>query len=354
MTPAVKKPQVYLFCGEDTFTSFRKAEVWKKKFSEKYDHHAITCIDVESWMGSEDELLGICKKAMVQQSLFNPSTLVVIKNLFSSKSLREPLGAFLLEHLSTLHSGTFVLFMEGLIDKRLSLYKSFCSLEKKEVIRIESFDIPHGGALSQWVDSILKELHASMTSQARMAFCNCFDPPRSIRMVAADNEHYDLWLLWHELHKLASHAAQRQITHHDVALLCPQASGAHIFESMGFFSQRNTKKTIECVYSLLKSDHLHDMSSVLGMCSFFQNQLHAMLIIKDMLSRAQTEQHIAKVLEWKNERVRIVAQQAKSLSPHFLKQAALEFIQLEQLLKSRPIPAGSALLHTIKRALVEA
>ncbi len=353
MTSVAKKIQTYLFCGEDTFTAFRKAEMWKKRFSEKYGSHAITCIDVESWMGSEDELLGTCKKAMIQQSLFNPASLVVIKNLFSSKTYREPLGTFLLEHLSTLHGDTFVLLMEGLLDKRLSLYKSFCVLEKKEVVRIESFDIPHGAALLQWVDSTLKELQTSMTAQARTTFCNYFDPPRLYRMVAGDHAHYDLWLLWHELHKLTSYAALRQITHHDVALLCPQTTGAHIFESMGFFSQQNAKKTLGCIYTLLSSEHLRDASSALGICSFFQNQLHGMLIIKDMLSRAQSEQHIAQALQWKNERVRIVAQQLKSLSPVFLKQAALDFIQLEQLLKSRPIPAGSALLHTIGRVMTE-
>ncbi len=350
MTDTSQKTQAFLFHGEDTFTSRKKCNVWQKAFKEKHGHNTIASIDVEAWTGSEDELLGTCKKMITQQSLFHAAALVVIKNMFSSKAYRDSLGAFLLEHIPLLHQDTFVLMMEGGIDKRLSLYKSFCALEKKNSIRIETFDIPHGAALSKWVDSSLIELHASMTKEARTVFLNRFDPPQVSRF-ASEQEHYDLWLLWNELGKLAAYASARAITHHDIALLCPQPSHAHIFESMGVFIQKDTGKTLKCIYEILKQEHLHDTSSVLGICSFFQNQLHAMLVIKDMLARALSEQHSATALNWKIERIRIVSRQVKPLSLDFLKTAALAFIQLERLLKSRPIPAGSALLHTIERSL---
>lgn len=131
MTQAKLKQNIFLFHGDDSYTITKKIALWKEAFEKKYGPQTISVIDAESHGLTEDELLGMCKRSIVGQSLFASESFVIVKNLFSSKAYREKLGNFFLEAIPSLSASTFLLFVEQRIDKRLVLTKKFYDFEKK-------------------------------------------------------------------------------------------------------------------------------------------------------------------------------------------------------------------------------
>ena len=351
MTATPSKTHVFFFHGEDSYTRAKKIAVWKEKFEQKYGSQTITRIDVEAWQSSEDELLGACKKSIASQSLFSSDSLAIIENIFSSKTHQERVGAFFCENIPKMSAKSFLVFVERKVDKRLLLYKTFCDLEKKGLITMEEFLIPKGTVLSRWIQTELQKYHATLTPEALVLLLKTVDPPRAYFSKKSDSGSFDLWTLSGELHKLAFYAYQRAITRQDVQLLFPQNSQSHVFDCIAAFIKKDIPGTLHSATSIISEKGAPDTSAVLGLCSFFQNQLHDMLIIKDMGERKCTELNIANHLDWKKERVHIVMQQLKNTSLDFLKIAARVFIELERTLKSRPLDPQSILLYTVAHLL---
>lgn len=352
MTQAKQKQHIYLFHGDDTYTIAKNIVAWYETFEKKYNSQAIFEIDVESGEWTEDKLLGACKKSIASKSLFASESFVIVKNIFSNATYREKLGSFFIDSIPTLAPSIFLLFTEQRIDKRLSLYKSFCSMEKKGLLKIKDFPIPRGTALVQWADREIKTLGTSITDDALQCFIQRYDPPRASFSRQTDEPTYDLWLLSSELHKLASYAFGRHIVRNDVELLCPTRAQSHVFDLIAALLKRDVRSSIAHAHALLSQQDSRDSSSVLGLCSFLQNQLRDMLIVQDMLKQKRSEQQIAHALQWqKVERVRIVARQVKSASADFLKNALLTLIDLERSLKSRPLQPQSAFFYTLARIL---
>lgn len=348
MTETKQKQNIFLFHGDDTHTIARKITLWKEVFVKKYGRQTISIIDAESGGWTEDELLGTCKRSIANKSLFASESFVIVKNIFSSASYREKLGAFFTDFIPRLAPSTFLLFVERRIDKRLSLYKSFCDFEKKGLLKIEHFAIPRGTALDQWIVQEIKRLKSSITDDALFSFVQRYNPPRAYSSRQSDELSYDLWLLSSELHKLASYASERPITRNDIENLCLKHPQSHVFDLFATLLKRNARSSIASADTLLAQNDSRDNSSAFGLCSFLQNQLRDMLIIHDMLEQKRSEQQIAQALQWqKIERVRIVARQTKGVSADFLKNALLMLVDLERSLKSRPLQPHSAFLYTL-------
>lgn len=206
--------------------------------------------------------------------------------------------------------------------------------------------------LSQWIQAEIKKFDASITSDALTYFVNRYDPPRSHYSKISDEASYDLWLLSSELHKLSLYAYGRSITRNDIDLLCPIRTQSHVFDCSAALIKRDACGTLKSALAILHANGVNaDTSAALGLCSFLQNQLHDMLIIKDMLDSKNTEQNISNMLQWKPERMRIVSRQLNGVPLDFLKKVLLSLISLEQQLKSRPLQPSSVVLYTLARAL---
>lgn len=352
MTEVKQKQNIFLFHGDDTHTIAKKVAAWKELFEKKYGKQTVSIIDAASDDWTEDELLGICKKSVSSQSLFASESFVIVKNIFSDAAYRERLGSFFVDSAPKLTPSTFLLFVERRIDKRLSLYKSFCDLEKGGLLKIENFSIPRGAELAQWIKQEIKRLKSLIADDALQLFVQRYDPVRAYSSRQSDEVQYDLWLLSSELHKLALYASGRRIERSDVELLCPMRSQSHVFDLIAALLKRDTHSSIVKAHVLLAQQDSRDNSSVLGLCSFLQNQLRDMLIVQDMLKQKRSEQQIAHALQWqKVERVRIVARQVRSITADFFKNALLMLIDLERSLKSRPLQPQSAFFYTLARIL---
>ena len=349
MTQESQKKHVFLFFGEDSYSITKKVVAWKKLFEKKYGLQTVSRIDIESFQGGDDELLGICKKSISSQSLFFSDSLCIIENMFADKKHRERLSAFFCDSIPKIPLRTFLVFVERRVDKRISLYKTFCDFEKRGLITMEEFLMPHGEILSRWIKSEVQRLSSSIEYDALSLLLSRFDTPR-VSYSKQSDEAPDLWRLSLDLNACAAYAANRSITRDDITVLCPERPTSHVFDCSASLLKKDVRSTIKNAYTITSSGGA-DTPSVLGLCSFLQNQLHNMLIIKDMLNRNCSEYQISEKLDWNPQRTGIVVRQLKNVSIDFLKKALLSLIDLERMLKSRPVQPQSALLHALARAL---
>jgi len=218
---------IYLFCGEDSFTAFEKAKLWKAKFLEKFGDLNLLVYRGEELTGSE-----------FQTALESYPFLSEKKLIFVSDFLKEGSAADqekVAQLLKDVPDYVVVLFWEHYKpDARTVLYKRLMELGQ-----VEQNEAKSGVNLQKWVGQRFQGKGAAIGESEAKYLTD---------LVGAN-----LWNLDKEIDKLISYAAGKRIDKAMIALVvCPNPTSS-IFKLTDLLGEKKTKEAVKTLEILVQS-----------------------------------------------------------------------------------------------------
>lgn len=260
------KNNIYLFCGEDSFSAFEKAVLWKQKFLEKYGDLNFLIYRGEELTGSE-----------FQTALESYPFLSEKKLIFVSDFLKE--GASddhekIVKLLDQVPDYVVVLFWEHhKPDARTSLYKKL-----KKIGQVEEFAAKNGVMLVRWIRERFQSRGVAV-GEAEI---------RWMADLVGDN----LWTLHHEIDKVILYAGGRPVDHKMVeTVVCPNPSSS-IFKLTDFLGEKRLRESLRTLEILLTSGE-----EIVGMFFMLVRHFRLMSQVKDLAERGERPAAIAKIMK---------------------------------------------------------
>lgn len=260
------KANIYLFCGEDSFSAFEKAVLWKKKFLEKFGD--LNCL---VYRGSE------LTASEFQTAIESYPFLSEKKLIFISDFLAEGEDDDqdkITEMLKNVPDYVVVLFWEHQKpDARTALYKRLVKLGQ-----VEQYDLKSGPVLNKWI------VQRAQSKGIRIGESDA----RFMSELVGNN----LWNLDKEIDKLKSYSAGQPV---DKAMIekvvCPNPSSS-IFKLTDLLGEKNLKESIRTLEILIQSGE-----QAVPMFFMLVRHFRIMSQVKDLAARGQPAAAIAKTIK---------------------------------------------------------
>lgn len=143
---------IYLFYGEDNYTSLEKTKAWLSVFKTKYPEGAVVKIDADEL--KNDDLLKNIDSSCNTGSLFEKIKLVLIKRLWH-KEITDETRLNILKIITKVTDKTFVLIWHN--DKISNLDETLKGLARLDNAKAENFPKPQDRlAFTNWLNQRLK------------------------------------------------------------------------------------------------------------------------------------------------------------------------------------------------------
>jgi len=257
--------QLFLWFGPNDYEIFEQVQRWSEVFSKKYSGLNIAKFDYQD-KGNKDDLLKDIKNALQVNSLFGNNKLVILKNFLGIKVTKD-IQELLLDSLSKLTSGFFVVFIEeDKPDARGKLFKTIKDLEKNNVAEVKEYLLPRNNDLVAWVKKKAQQGKATLNQKSLELL---------IAMVGSD-----LWQLDSEIKKLAHYKKGQEITAEDVDLLVKGKFNDDIFQLMDAIGTKNRKRALK-----LFQDQIDSGANDVYLLTMLERQFRINLQIKEALSQ---------------------------------------------------------------------
>lgn len=225
---------IILLYGPDSYRSQEKLNqiIDKYKQSDKLQS-GLFVFDQENFE------LGKFGEAAASQSFFNDKKLVVVKNIFTEKSVKDfnkILVGYLDSHKELFSSKEIVIvFWESREIKSNNPLFKFLT-QKKLSVKTQEFKSLTDSQLKKWIQDSAG--HNLKISQPAL---------QNLILYAGD----DLWRLANEIKKLISYKRQGEITIEDVDAMVAGSVESNIFKATDSLGQKDFKKAF-CTFSLLR------------------------------------------------------------------------------------------------------
>lgn len=205
-----------------------------------------------------------------------PVRLVIVTNLFAKKQPKN-FTDDLLAYLPQLPETTRLVFLEA---TELSHNHVLVKLaESQENGFVKKFTRPQGSELEKWIDHQVREQGSRITSYAAQAL--------------AVNVGNDLRTLSHEIDKLVIYkGGEGAIDEKDVALLCPYAAEANIFDLVDAVGKRNAAAA-----ATLLQQKLNEGADPFQLFPMFIRQFRLLIQVKELANQGFRAPEIAKELK---------------------------------------------------------
>jgi len=257
------KKNVYLFFGEDSYSSNLKLRTWKDAFAQKHGGD----MNIELLEGKT--LNKIDFESAVNSTPFLADKRLVIINNFLDKGDKEEqkkIADFLEEELPDF---TVIVFIEAeMPDKRSSLFKKI-----NKIGNLEEFELLIGPNLTRWI--ITKANEKDLLISPNIA--------DYIGRIAGS----DLWNLNNELDKLKSYSRTSKITQEAVDDLVHPNLTASIFKFTDYLAQKNRKGSLSTMNVLIESGE--DIVKIIFM---IVRHFRILLQVKDLKDRGISKSEI--------------------------------------------------------------
>ncbi|MBI4252697.1 DNA polymerase III subunit delta [Candidatus Uhrbacteria bacterium] len=330
-----KTPNIYLFCGPDSFSITEKITSWKARFAQKYGAGGISVFDCEE-LGDDVLMLQGVKNALSGRTLFSAISLIIIKNVFSKKA--GGCQEMLCRYLPALSSDAFCVLIDEKRDPKSELSKLLTQLSKEGVCSIEEFIIPAGHALKKWLVARAQHHGGSFEPRALVFFTGALEQQGDTK---EDASGISLWHLDNEIRKLVSYSAGKPITAAAIEALSCLPASAHIFELSDALLAGNTATALHNIHRLIGPYKTGMHAPLLRALAFLMTQFRSFLILKNMEEGGEPEQVIAETLSWNPRRVWVVRNKLSRHTTTSMKSAYTGLLDLERIIKTG---SGDALL----------
>lgn len=258
------KKNVYLFFGEDTYSSTQKLNFWRDQFEKKYEGD----LNIAFLEGKGLEAKNL--ESDIQSAPFlADKRMVVVKDFLAkgSKDEQKKVTDILEKELPDF---CILIFIETikLPDKRGSLYKKL-----NKVGNLEEFKTMMGPELNRWINERSNEIGLKLDS--------------SISNYLGEVAGSDLWNLNNELQKLKTYGKTQPITKEAIDQLVHPNLTTSIFKFTDYIAQRNSKGSLRTLNILIESGE--DIMKIIFM---IVRHFRILIQVKDLMDRGNPKNEI--------------------------------------------------------------
>lgn len=302
------KKSIYLFHGEDNYSSTQKLNFWKKEFIRKYGEAA----HIEIFEGKEIKATEFITNLETLPFLAE-KRFIIVKNIFAAtknEKQKETIKA-VADSLDKTPDFCILIFHEiGAPDKRLSLYKKIQTLGT-----IEEFPALKPAEITNWIVKRAVEIGVNIDI--------------STANYLAQHSGPELWTISNELDKLSAFAGTTNITKQMIDDLCVPSITASVFKLTDSIAGKNVKESLKVLKAL-------EASGEDPFKTFFMIVRHfrILLQVQDMLSRNENQFSITKKLKQHPFVIQKTSQQAPNFNAKKLKAIYGKLLEIDVKVKT--------------------
>jgi DNA polymerase III subunit delta len=254
---------IYLFHGEDSYSSFQKAIHWQKEFEKKYGD-----LNSHSFEGNQFTYSHF-NEAISTMPFLSEKKLIIIKNLFADTPTEE--ARKIAEKISEVDDFCVIVFVERKkADSRTTLFKSI-----KKNGQIIEFPAPDRNTLISWIIQEFKTQNIAIKSSSAAALADTVGP--------------DLWQMQSEIEKLTLYAGEQEITPELIEKIATPSAQISIFKLTEYISQKRAKESLATLNRLIAGGE-----NLIPLMFLIAGQIRNMIQIKDCLQKNMAQPAIIK------------------------------------------------------------
>ena len=339
-TTIQKKPQIFLFAGEDDYTSAQKVKQWIEAFEKKHATSGVTHIDAEE---EGEKVVEKIRDSFGSAGFFSKSQLLIVKNIFQIKA---DVMAKVVESLDSLNSDSFVIFSEKRsVKKNLKLYKKIATLEKKNAAKIYSFGIPGEQDLIEFIKEYSAKKSINIDPDAIEALSVALGRDLSERIKTSSGyearQVYTLWQVTNEIDKLGAYKNGQMITAADVKNLVESAVAQNIFALTKSLGEKNTATARKLLDELLDASQQNSTdlkSKAIGILGALAFQFRSLLQLLSAKGQESSAYGLAQTLGWHSFRVQANMKLLHYFSGEELREIMKKLLEIDRKFKSSSLP----------------
>ena len=218
---------IYLFHGEDSYSSQQKANRWQREFIKKYDEFNTQLLEGENLTAAQ------ISEALNTVPFIVEKKLIIVRDFLRESSTEEQKKVA--EKLEETPDYCVLVFVERQkADARLTLFKKI-----KKIGQIVDFNYLEKPQLTGWIQQEVAKKNGQIGTREAAQLADTVGP--------------DLWQMSHEIEKLTTHDATHPIKAETIeALVTPNLSES-IFKLTDYLAQRNRQKSTQTLNTLVES-----------------------------------------------------------------------------------------------------
>ena len=303
---------LFFFTGENVQALQEKLRFWQQEFVKKYGES-----NLEVFEDLKQADLSRVLMTLESQPFLAEKRMVVIKDVPQGADVKKKLETEGLEKaLEDLSEGTFVVFVSPKPDKRTRLSKLLL-----KTAQVETFEIPTGKALSDWVVQRLRQQGKTLEPRAL----------QTLIFFCAE----DVTRLASEIEKL-SLLSPEMIRVEDVERCVSPTPEAKIFKALDFIGKGSPRETLQAFEKLRQSGED-------AMMVFFMivRQMRLLLQMRSMLDQQASRGEIQKRLKLAPFQVGMLSEQARRFKLETLKTGYQRLAAIDEQIKTGRIPLST-------------
>lgn len=294
---------VYLFCGEDSFSAYEKAQLWKAKFLEKYGD--LNCLIFRG----EELTAGDFQTALEAVPFLSEKKLVFISDFLHDGSADDQKAVA--EMLDNVPDYAVVLFWEHYKpDARTALYKKLVKIGT-----LENFELKAGVSLNRWIQERFQK------RGVRVGEAEC----RLLGELVGNN----LWNVSNEIEKLLLFAAGRAVDSSMIEHVVSPNPSSSIFKLTDFLGEKKLREAMRTLETLIESGE-----ETVGMFYMLVRHFRIMAQVQDLAARGMRAPEIAKMIKEHPFVVSKVYAQVRQFSPELLRKIYAELLAIDSGFKT--------------------
>lgn len=302
------KKNVYLFFGEDTYSSTKKAKFWRNAFEKKHGG------DINIAILEGKKLTSSVLESDMQSTPFLAEKRLIIVEDFLNRGAKDEQKkvAEILE--KDLPDFCVIVFVENKVpDKRSSLYKKL-----NKVGHSEEFKLLIGSALTGWIQK---------TATAKGLYLSASLDDYLGKLAGSD-----LWNLNNEIDKLKTYSQTNQVTKEVIDALVHPNLNASIFKFTDSLAQKNAKGSIDTMHILLESGE-----EIVKIIFMIVRHFRILIQVKDLMIRGNRKPEIISKLKQHPFAIAQMMQQSPNFSQEKLCEIYSSLLQIDIDMKSGKI-----------------
>lgn len=297
------KKTIYLFFGEDSYSSSKKLKLWQKEFIKKHSEDG-----VEVFAGRKFDSSRFATNIEAVPFL-SEKKLVIIKDFFS-KAKKEDMEKVSKAIEKTPDFCILVFHQNGPVDKRLGLYKKIKKL----------------GTATEFKEKTPSEITAFILTKARREEIKI--SPLTANYISTHCG-TNLWTISNELKKLKLFAQDKEITSEMVNQLTTPSLSASIFKLTDTITEKNSRKALQVLKTLAESGE--ELTKV-----FFMIVRHFRILIQvhDMIKKNESRGTITKRLKQHPFVIQKTSAQSKNFTSEKLEEIYAKLLEIDKNFKT--------------------
>lgn len=296
---------IFLFHGEDSYSTSEKIKFWRKQFIEKHGEYSFEAIETKDLKPAEFS-------TNIQSLPFLADKRLVIVKDFLNKGKSEDQKK-IANTLDKVPDFCILVFQEEKsADKRTSLYKKL-----KKIGQVEDFPLLEPQQAASWI--LKQNKNISYTTANYLAeYCGT-----------------NLWKISNELDKLATFCQNQEIKKEHIEKLCTASLTASVFKLTDDLAQKRQRQSLQTFYSLNESGE--DPIKI-----FFMIVRHFRILIQvHSLAKQHTEPAITKRLKQHPFVIKKSVQQSRNFSSEKLKTIYSKLLEIDKNFKTGVIKTSN-------------